>query len=167
MSDSLLGEKVKKTNVGVSRMVIAKNPEILTTSVGSCVAIVVYNKKTCIGGLVHVLLSNSQGRNDCPGKYADTAVPEVLKLLKAEIESPYAVFEAKIAGGANMFGFDPNGPNGRIGDKNVEGVIEALKKAEVNIIAEDIGGKSGRTVHFYLETGKVEILVGGKITKIL
>jgi chemotaxis protein CheD len=61
---------------------------------------------------------------------------------------------AKIAGGASMF---PTMDTLQIGEKNAEVVKKALKTERIRLMAEDIGGKCGRTVTLDTRTGDLSV----------
>ena len=74
---------------------------------------------------------------------------------------------AKIAGGAQMFGFQSTSDLLRVGDKNIEATKAELQKLKIPIIAEDVGENYGRTIEFYPELGDLLIKsVGKEIKKI-
>ena len=69
---------------------------------------------------------------------------------------------AKIAGGAQMFGFQSNSEMVRVGERNVEATKRKLGQLRIPILAEDTGKNFGRTVIFYPETGDFVIRAVGK-----
>lgn len=56
-----------------------------------------------------------------------------------------------------MFQFTSSNDTMRIGPRNVEAVIEQLRKYMIPILAQDTGGNSGRTIEFNPETGLLNI----------
>ena len=62
-----------RVNVRMGELVIAREGELFTL-LGSCVAIVLYNRKQPIGGLAHAVLPVSGGDTHAPGKFVDTAI---------------------------------------------------------------------------------------------
>lgn len=137
--------------VGIADMNIVKAPQtIRTTGLGSCVGVVLYDDKTQIAGMVHIMLPDSslgRSENVNVAKFADTGVLALINLLKQEGISIQRL-RAKIAGGAQMFHFSSSRDTMRIGPRNVEAVKEYLKKSSIRIISEDTGGNSGRTIEF-------------------
>jgi chemotaxis protein CheD len=114
--------------------------------------------------LAHVILPDSQARvQAAPGKFADTAVPHMLKLL-AQAGAPVSGLVAKLAGGANMFGH--NGPL-QIGLANGEAVGKALAAAGVRIVAQDIGGNQGRRISLDSATGDMVIEIAGAAVRVI
>ena len=147
----------KEVNVGIADVKAGKNPTVFVTiGLGSCVGIALYDATSKIGALVHIMLPNSKksGNPENKAKFADTAIPLAIEMIKKLGGDP-SNLTAKIAGGANMFSFSSKTPT--IGEKNVEAVNKTLKENKVRIVAEDTGGKIGRTMKFDLTTGKVII----------
>lgn len=134
---------------------IADSPKVLITSgLGSCVGIVLYDEQKRIGGMAHVMLPDSTSmRNQTNlAKYADTAMNLLLEeLLKKGVNQKR--LWAKMAGGSQMFSFDSDNELMRIGARNVEAVKKKLKEFGIPILGEDTGGSHGRTMEFYTETG--------------
>lgn len=129
---------------------------LVTVGLGSCVAIMVHDPRAKIGGLAHVLLPDALlGRGvEEPARYASTAVPVLLEEMRAQGASGPLV--AKLAGGAALFGALLASPETTgIGARNIAAARAALAAARVRIVAEDVGGGQGRTVHFDVATGAV------------
>lgn len=146
--------------VGISDVNIAKAPQCIRTSgLGSCVGVVIYDQKNKLAGLAHVMLPDStlsKQQELNPFKFADTAIPYVVNKLCEHGARKFAL-KAKVAGGAQMFQFETNSPMMRIGPRNVEAVLEQLKKFRIPVIAKSVGGSSGRTIQFDPSTGELFI----------
>ncbi|PLV58381.1 chemoreceptor glutamine deamidase/glutamate methylesterase CheD [Thermotoga sp. KOL6] len=147
-----------KKVIGIGEYAVMRNPGVIVTlGLGSCVAVCMRDPVVGVGGMAHVMLPDSGGRMDKPGKYADTAV----KILVEELEKMGAKrnrLEAKIAGGASMF--DSKSMN--IGQRNVEAVKKHLKNFGIKLLAEDTGGNRARSVEYNISTGKLLVRkVGG------
>jgi chemotaxis protein CheD len=147
--------QVEEVRVDMAGMKVESRPVELLTSVGSCIAICVYDSIHRCGGLAHIMLPHSSlgPQEPLPSKYADTAVPALIKGIR-EITGVETRLSAKIAGGANMF---PNtGANGLdIGAKNVRAVKATLTQHKIRLVGEDVGGSHGRRVTFNLASGTI------------
>lgn len=145
-------------NVGISDLNAGSPPDVIVTyALGSCVGICLYDSSTKIGGLAHIMLPDSKeiaNSSENPRRYADTAIDELLYLMKKKGANPLAL-TAKIAGGAQMFKTHLNSFN--IGTRNVEAVKKVLAAKNIKIIAEDTGKDYGRTVFFDTSTGIMKV----------
>ncbi len=150
--------------IGMAELDVCKAPDSITTlGLGSCIGCVIYDPTTKICGMVHVMLPDSTKirNNETIAKFADTGVKELHRLvLKAGANKSKLV--SKIAGGAQMFAFKNDNDMLRVGERNAEGVIKALKELGVPILAQETGGNVGRTIEFYPEDGKLIIKSVGK-----
>lgn len=145
--------------VGIADMNIVKEPMTIRTSgLGSCVGIVLYDEAKKIAGLIHIMLPDSalgkSGRLNV-AKFADTGIYALMEQLKEEGVRPMSL-KAKIAGGAQMFQFGSSDTI-RIGPRNVEAVKKELQRLSIPLIAEDVGGSSGRTIEFNPATSLLNI----------
>ncbi len=112
---------------------------------GSCIGLTLYNPEQKVGAMVHIMLPESSGRTDRPGKYADTAIPLLLDELNTNGVRRKGIV-AKMAGGATMF--EAFSASMNIGQRNIEKVKTILSEQNIRLIAEDTGGKMGRSVYF-------------------
>lgn len=128
----------------------------MVRGLGSCVAVILYDDRTRVGGLAHVLLPDpSFSTNpDRRMRFATTAVPDLVEELLAAGACKEGI-GARLVGGASMFrDLLPNDrPN--MGERNVVAVRAALSEAAIPVLGEDVGGDYGRTVCFELSDGKV------------
>ncbi len=155
--------------VGIADMKTALSPySIVTTGLGSCVGVCIWDAGTRIGGMVHVMLPESSlGTTSMnKAKYADTGinllVEEILKIGGVKVR-----LTAKIAGGAQMFSFPGSNSVMRIGERNVEAVKLTLEQLRIKIIAEDTGGNFGRTIEFFTANGLLHVKTISRGEKVL
>lgn len=148
----------KATMVCMGQIAVGREPEHFKSVLGSCIGLVLYHPRLKMAAMAHIVLPDSAERNGTPGKFADTAIPHMLQLLK-EQGSPLHGLTAKFTGGANMFG--GTGPM-KIGDANAEAVSRALKIAGVRVAGQDVGGAKGRRVVFDCSTCEMTIAVAGQ-----
>lgn len=155
-----MNDTVNIIKVGIADMNVVQSPNLIRTSgLGSCVGVVIYDTQKEIAGLVHVMLPDSSlAKADSINiaKYADTGIEELINRL-IKIGARIINLKAKIAGGAQMFQFSTQNEMMRIGPRNVEAVKKELKRFSIPIIAEDVGGSSGRTIEFNPSTRKLNI----------
>ncbi len=122
---------------------------------GSCIGLTLYDPEQKTGAMVHIMLPESSGRTDRPGKYADTAIPILFDELTANGSKKKSLV-AKMAGGATMF--EAFSASMNIGQRNIDKVKSLLSEHNIRLVAEDTGGKMGRSVYFVpQENGRVTV----------
>lgn len=150
--------------VGMADLNVCVSPDRITTlGLGSCVGIALRDPVTKIGGLAHIMLPDSttiRNNSNIP-KFADTGIEELVKQVTRKGANRTRLV-AKIAGGAQMFGFNSNSEMVRVGERNVQATKKKLAELKIPILAEDTGKNFGRTVIFYPETGDFVIRAVGK-----
>lgn len=130
--------------IGIGEYRVGSFP-MMTIGLGSCIGLTLYDDSLKVGAMVHIMLPESAGRSDRPGKYADTGVPIIIKELNA-MGCKNRSLVAKMAGGASMFEYF--GANLNIGERNAVKVKALLEEHHIKLTREDIGGKCGRSVTF-------------------
>lgn len=150
--------------VGMADLNVCVSPDrICTLGLGSCVGIALRDPVRKIGGLAHIMLPDSttiRNNSNIP-KFADTGIEELVKQVTRKGANRSRLV-AKIAGGAQMFGFNSNSEMVRVGERNVQATKKKLAELRIPILAEDTGKNFGRTVIFYPETGDFVIRAVGK-----
>ncbi len=145
--------------VGMADLKHTLHPGILTTlGLGSCVGIALYDTKTKIIGLAHIMLpwSEQTKNNANKAKFADTGIELLIDNMVASGARKNSIV-AKLAGGAQMFSFSSASDMLRVGERNVKATKEVLVKMHIPIISEDTGGNHGRTIEFYSTDGRMMI----------
>lgn len=149
--------------VNISDAKVSNNPaDVLATySLGSCIAVCLYDPSAHVGGMLHYQLPTSEmdprRAKDDPFMFADTG----MKILVDKILSMGAnkkLTQVKIAGGATI----NNGPAGfEIGKRNYLAMRKVLWVHGMFIDAEDVGGSSPRNMYLNIADGTVTIKSGG------
>jgi chemotaxis protein CheD len=155
--DCPVPEKPKRVDVGVGEIAVARTPDLLVTSaLGSCVGVALWDPFAQQGGLAHVMLpyERESASSNLPTRYATHALPALIEELR-EAGSPSRRLVAKIAGGASMF--DSDSAVAHVGDRNVEEVRRLLGAARIPIRGEDVGGRYARTVELHLDSGTLMV----------
>lgn len=146
--------------VGMADLNVAHQFGVLkTTGLGSCVGVTLYDSRSKVAGMAHVMLPSSEIAREGSlniAKYADTAIPELISRME-KLGANISKLEAKLAGGAQMFAFAGNNDTMRIGPRNVESCKEMLNRYKIPILAEDTGANYGRTIEFFSATGILQI----------
>jgi chemotaxis protein CheD len=138
-----------------------------TYALGSCIAVVAYDWKARLGGLLHVMLPDSsldKFRADShPYVYVDTGVPELFRRLQQSGSSKFGI-RCCVAGGASMMA---DSSYFEIGKRNYLALKKSFWKLGIFIDKEDVGGSESRSVRLDLATGRVDLRKGCGEEKIL
>jgi len=163
MNTPATSNTAKEILVGMGQIVAGQAPQRIRAILGSCIGLALYHPGRKTGVMAHIVLPDSAGREGTPGKFADTAVPHMLGLLRKQ-GMPVVGLTAKLAGGANMFG--GIGPL-QIGDANAQAVAKALHDVGIRVAGQDVGGTRGRRVEFDCDSGAMTVQRAGQPARIL
>ena len=148
MSDS-------KLTVGIADMKMAQGEGVLVTyALGSCIGLCFHDPRLRLGALLHIMLPiNMEAGRTHPLKYADTGIRETLKQMEAR-GAMRSRMTVKIAGGAKMFEIVGGSGLGNIGQRNIESVNTILKRENIRLLGQEVGGKVARTLFFDISSGQ-------------
>ncbi len=137
---------------------------MITTLLGSCVAICLYSRSLQVGAMCHCLLpyngkANVENKPEEIFKYVDTSVNHIVEIFTKQYKIPRWHFKAKIFGGGKVL--DNKAGSWRneqaIGNKNVEAARASLRKLGIEIAFEKVGGENGYKLFFHSPDGDVFI----------
>ena len=148
--------------LGIGEIYVTTKAEQITTVLGSCVSVCLYDAKNGVSGINHHMFPalpscTKPGDNRC-GRYGETALPELIKRMKRLGMKPESA-SAKIFGGARTFA---RASIGLIGEQNVAIARDFLRQQGIRVVAEDVGGDRGRRILFQTGTGRVLVQRIGK-----
>ena len=138
---------------------VTRNPELITTVLGSCVSACIRDPINGVGGMNHFLLPLNRGEEwtsespplDLASRYGAYAMEHMINdILKhgARRES----LEVKIFGGSRIINTMTD-----VGNSNIRFVRNYLEVENLKLVAEDVGGSNPRKVLYIPETGKVMV----------
>lgn len=142
-------------------MRICEEPTIVTTLLGSCVAVAMYNERLKIGAICHGLLPSCRNARPCDGhclegfRYVDCSIRRMLEVFQKRgiVQSE---IDVKVFGGSDMFNVKVGASkSSSVGRQNVEKALQIVDNEGLRIIASDLGGLRGRKIYFYTHTGEV------------
>jgi len=151
-----------KRVVGVADMAVSNSPDelLVTYSLGSCIAVVIFDPVACVGGMLHFMLPESsldlEKAMKNPSMFADTGITRLFK-SSYQLGAKKENIVVKTAGGAQML--DPTGLF-NIGKRNYLAMRKIFWKNNVAIAAEHVGGEINRTVRLEMDTGRVILKAG-------
>jgi chemotaxis protein CheD len=127
-------------------------PYRVTTVLGSCVAVCLWDEALRQGGINHYMLPFWNGEGLASPKYGNIAIAKLIERLLA-LGSDRRDLRAKVFGGGVVLRVA--NPFMNIGDRNVQLAADLLRSEKVPIVSADTGGTVGRKLIFLTRTGTV------------
>jgi chemotaxis protein CheD len=146
----ILGERRRKYLLPGDLHVSAE-PCQITTILGSCVAICLFDAKRRAGGMNHFLLPMSREGETSSLRFADIATVALLEKLLA-LGCRRQNLTAKVFGGSALFQHRDRYA-ASLGAKNVSAALQLLENAGIAVVAQETGGDQGRKVVFDTDDG--------------
>jgi chemotaxis protein CheD len=135
-----------------SGLFMNKKPHQVTTILGTCVSVCLWDKDLRIGGINHYMLPLWNGEGLASPKYGNIAIEKLIDKME-QCGSQKKNLIAKIFGGKEENNSVEH--SFRIGERNAEMALSILKEAKIRIVASSLGGSSGRKLQFFSDTGEV------------
>jgi len=139
---------------------VTPEPTIISTVLGSCVSVCLYDKKLEIGGMANIQLPYVKDKKKATSRYGNIAIPLLIRTFIKQ-GSNLKHMEAIILGGACNFAISSID----IGIKNISVIKKIILQNKINIASEDIGGKKGRKVIFNTQTNETVVMKVDRIRK--
>ena len=128
----------------------AAEPTLVTTVLGSCVAVCLLDRRRSLGGINHFLLPRGAGQASL--RYGDVAIDKLVEELVG-IGAKHAALEAKVFGGAAVL--HTKAHDLHVGIQNINVAIERLEALGIPIVARRTGGTSGVAIRLFTKSGRV------------
>lgn len=131
---------------------VTSEPTMVSTVLGSCVAVCLWDSRSVIGGMNHYLLPLWNGDGLATPKYGNIAIRQLVEKVIAK-GGERKNMQAKIFGGAAMW----SNTEGlyAIGLRNIELAQQQLKELQIPVVASDVGGMLTRKIFFNTGDGSV------------
>jgi chemotaxis protein CheD len=144
-------EPARATAYLVAGQVFASaSPTVVTTVLGSCVAVCLWDPLTRIGGMNHYILPFAPPTERPSPRYGETAIVELLSRLVALGAAPQSL-QAKVFGGAHVLR-ELTGTL-HLGARNVELAERSLQTLGIPVRERAAGGTAGRKLVFHTDDG--------------
>ena len=133
-------------------MFASAQPAEVTTILGSCVAVCLWDRYLGIGGINHYMLPTWNGMELASPKYGNIAIERLVeKMLQLGCKKNNLV--AKVFGGGEVITVASSTMH--IGERNIMVAEDMLQERNIPIIGRSTGGKNGRKIIFNTHTGEV------------
>ena len=150
--ENVSGRPGKRVHVVQGEHHIPDDPDVmLTTILGSCVAVCMRDPKTGVGGMNHFLLPSGKAEGLDDGRRYGAYAMELLinELLRTGARRDR--LEAKLFGGARMFGGLSD-----VGASNAAFAEKFLRDEGIPVVGSSLGGLAARRVQYWPTTGRAQ-----------
>ena len=133
---------------------VTSRNEVISTYLGSCIAVCVRDRKTNVGGMNHFMLAapTREGGQDSwaeSGRYGSFAMEMLINEILKRGGNKNRL-EAKVFGGGKIYDGTID-----IGAKNAAWALDYLEREGVPLMKADVGDVCPRKVYFFTDSGKV------------
>jgi chemotaxis protein CheD len=154
---------IKRIRIKPGEYHVATRNVIITTLLGSCVSACLYDPVRKIIGMNHFLLSNKRYAKNMPvcvteaGRYGIHAMELLInEMLKAGARRDK--LQAKAFGGGSLLEPSANSDNFYcVGEVNMRFIREFLANEDIPLVTADLGGDTGRVIHFCFDDFSVYV----------
>lgn len=149
---SLIMSDIKEHYLLPGEIFASGEPSIITTVLGSCVSICLWDPYLRLGGINHFLLPLWNGEGLASPRYGNVAFERLLDKM-THLGSRIEDMKAKVFGGSSVLQVVSQRMN--VGERNIELAAQMLGEYRIDVVSSDVGGNTGRKVKFNSESGIV------------
>ncbi len=126
---------------------------LIMTTLGSCIAVCLWDRQAKVGGMNHFMLPDSGGSGQDSGRYGSFAMELLINELM-KLGASRMTMEAKVFGGGAVI----SGMNTiNVGERNTAFVMEYLKTERIPVVSKDVLDVYPRKVCFLPFSGKAMV----------
>jgi chemotaxis protein CheD len=141
---------------------ISDKPALISTLLGSCVAVTMFSRRLGAGAICHGLLPSCKGQKPCQcdeycregARYVDCSIMRMLGWFMGNGVAREEI-DVKVFGGSDMLGVTEGTTKATVGRQNIAIAFRVIEKEKLRVSASDVGGPRGRKIIFSSVTGEV------------
>lgn len=142
--------------------IVAHSESVLVRCVlGSCCAVTMYDRELKVGGINHYVWPRQETDMKSTVVYGEIAIPALCRILE-DLGARRENMEAQIFGGGTPpenFGDKRHS----LGDDNLDVARSMLKRLNIPVVSEDVGGCKGRKLVYNTETNEIAVVKVDKL----
>lgn len=144
-------EEKNKFFVQPGYIFVCKEPHLLSTVLGSCISVCIWDSEKGFGGMNHFIHAKPFKREQT-AKFGSVSIPHLIKSM-LDLGASKHNLRCHIVGGSQ----NPQHGSMVVGRDNIKIAESIIKKHYIDIITFDTGGEFGRKVVFDTETGEIVV----------
>lgn len=130
----------------------ASAPTLVRTTLGSCVAVCLFDPEARIGGMNHFMLPSGSNASRAPATFGIHAM-EILMNAMLKLGADRSRIVAKVFGASSMLGMGSDD----VAAKNAAFALQYLADEGIPVVAQKTGGTSALGVELDTESGRVRV----------
>ena len=149
----VLEEGVERVRINIGGLRASREPLVIDTVLGSCIAACLHDPVSGVGGMNHFMLPEGfDPDNPTSTRYGVHAM-ELLITEVMKLGANRRRLQAKVFGGGHVLNIRESLDG--VPQRNIDFVRRFLNAEQIPVMKEDLGGYQARRVLFYVHTGKV------------
>lgn len=141
-----------KSRIIVGEVLASDKPLWISTLLGSCVAVCLFDETKKIGGMNHFMLPDTNANQMCSASYGIHAMELLINSIMG-LGGDRRRLRAKLFGGCVVG--QESSHSLHIGQKNIDFATEFLERESIPVLAKHVGGRFGMRIDFHTHTTKV------------
>lgn len=131
---------------------VSADPHKVTTVLGSCVSVCLWDPARRVGGINHYMLPLWNGEGLASPKYGNIAIDKLLERVLG-MGAKMISLQAKVFGGGEVLRVTSGILN--VGERNIVYAKNRLDELKIPIVSSSLGGQTGRKLIFDTYDGSV------------
>ena len=131
--------------------------EYISTVLGSCVSVALYDENLQVGGLNHFMLAydgkGDRDKDEAAVRFGEYAMELLINDLLKKGASRQRL-TAKVFGGSNVLGSGTSSKL-QVGENNIKFVFEYLKSEKIPVVSSNTGGDKPRKIFYDPKSSKI------------
>lgn len=147
----------------MGEIAITDRPAIITTVLGSCVAVTLFDRRRGYGAMCHGVIPSCKFALGCAsecshhGHYVECSVEAMVRRLRTT-GTRCSDIEARVFGGAEVFTHPIRYQDLlAVGRQNVESAVRALSNCRIGVRSMTVGGRAGCRISFDTLSGAISV----------
>lgn len=130
------------------------DPSIVTTILGSCVSVTMFNAEYRCGAICHAVLPEYSSTGES-FRYVNSSIRTMVQAFQ-HYGIDHAHIEVKLFGGSDVLPVhESRRQQATVGKQNIDAALRTLEREHLRLAASDLGGIQGRKILFNTHTGEI------------
>jgi len=136
-----------------------QEPFLITTVLGSCVAVTMFHRETRLAAMCHALMPSCEEKNGCKqlceefSRYTSCIIPRMAEIYFQKGIAAGNI-EIKLFGGSHSLSINSR-DSLKVGTRNIDHAITSIQQNGLRLVKWDVGGSKGRKLLFETDSGEV------------